>query len=196
MSLPKTPKPATCWRDVDLPHIETQIKNHRYSQPRSVCSVTSGSLNTPQGAVPRCTNTGTAEPARRQQGLCTLCYCPPSHPVDAITSQYPGAFTSFSTFKVLKHSLQHHKQFAGCFGLRASSRKDNSRLLQPMAALHCFSLCLGCPKSKAGTSAPSDVLEKACFYPYPIVSKWIATVCEPISRLSWVILNDSHCFSF
>lgn len=123
-----------------------------------------------------------------------MCYCPPSGTANTITSQY-NSIQLLPIFKVFKYSLQHQKQFARCFGLSASSRKGNSGLLQPVAVSHYFSPCLGCPQSKAGTHAPLDILEKACFYPYPIVWKWIATVCEPVSKLSWFILHESYSSS-
>lgn len=107
----------------------------------------------------------------------------------------PTASHSLSILKVFKYSVQHHKQFARCFGLSANSRKGNSGLLQPVAAPHYFSPCLGCHQSTAGTHAPLDILKKTSFYSHCVVWEWIATVCERVSRLSWVILRDSLSFS-
>ena len=147
--------------------LETQINKQRYSQPGYVCSLTSGSRNTPQDAVPCHTNTSIAEPVRRTErsvhvvllsSLMHLKYC--NWPV-------PNRIQLLPIFKVFKYSLQHHKQFARCFSLSASSRKGNSRLLQPVAAPHYFSPCLGCPQSKAATHAPLGILEKSLFLPIP-----------------------------
>lgn len=176
-------------------YLETQTNKRRHSQPGYIYSLPSGTLSSPRDTVPCCTNTSIAEPVRRTERsvhivlLSSLMHCKyRNRPV-------PDSIQLFSVFKVFKCSLQHHKQLARCFGLSASSRKSNSGLLQPMVAPHYFSPCPDCPQSKVGTHASPDILEKACLYWYPVVWQWIATLCESVSRLSWVILHDSYSFS-